>query len=317
MTFKFQLIVDSTVATKKVPAEVATKSVTDLKDLKTWLENANSVGKGEITVSSNIALNGENITVYDGTKLYIGNGNNGAAAATTTTGAANITGTGNIEIQSGAEVVVNISKWEVKGGTNGLTVSGSGTINVAKNCKIETADDANSSGGNDAWKKSLVGGLNCTDVAKQTLTETEKSVEVHVSAADTIVLTGEGNLTPFNSGFSITKEAQRKGTAQDSIQLYTIEMGGVTPESGDVKMTWYDSDGKAVTEAEKKNINYSDGGEYVVCAVGTKPCALKVEFTGTKTADTTESTETTPDATFTFYFNGLTSELNDGATPSA
>ena len=80
-------------------------------------------------------------------------------------------------------------------------------------------------------------------------------------------------------------------------------------------MTWYDSDGKAVTEAEKKNINYTNGGEYVVCAVVTKPCALKVEFTGTKTADTTESTETTPDATFTFYFNGLTGELKE-ATPT-
>ena len=316
VTFKFQLIVDSTVVTKKVPAEVATKSVETLADLKTWLEEANSVGEGKITVNKSIALNGESITVYDGTKLYIGAETTTAEMSAGSTNSANITGTGNIEIQSGAEVVVNISKWEVKGGTNGLTVSGSGTINVAKDCKIETADSADTNS-NDAWKKSLVGGLNCTDVLKQTVTETEKSVEVHVSAADTIVLTGEGNLTPFNSGLSITKEAQRKGTAQDSIQLYTVEMGGVAPQSGTVKMTWYDSDGKAVAEAEKKNINYSDGGEYVVCAVGTKPCALKVEFTGTKTADTTESTETTPDATFTFYFNGLTGELNDGATPSA
>lgn len=314
VTFKFQLIVDSTVATKNVPAEVATKSVANVTDLKTWLENANSVGKGEITVASGITLNGENITVYDGTKLYIGAAATTAEMSAGSTNSANITGNGNIEIQSGAEVVVNISKWEVKGGTNGLTVSGSGTINVAKNCKIETADSADTSS-NDAWKKSLVGGLNCTDVLKQTVKETEKSVEVHVSAADTIVLTGEGNLTPFNSGLSITKEAQRKGAAQDSIQLYTVEMGGVTPQSGTVKMTWYDSNGNAVTEAEKKNINYTNGGEYVVCAVGTKPCALKVEFTGSETTGATESTEKTPDATFTFYFNGLTGELKE-ATPT-
>ena len=84
-----------------------------------------------------------------------------------------------------------------------------------------------------------------------------------------------------------------------------------------MNMTWYDSEGKAVAETEeKKVIGYTEGGEYVVCAVGTKPCALKVEFTGTGTAGATEGTETTPDATFTFYFNGLNGNLTE-ATPSA
>lgn len=313
VTFKFQLIVDSTVVTKKVPAEVATKSVDTLDKLKTWLENANSVGKGEITVTGNIALDGESITVYDGTKLYIGAAATTAEVSAGGTSDANITGTGSIEIQSGAEVVVNINEWNVSGSTNGLTVSGGGTITVNSDKSIKTADTV---GDGDNYVSSLVGGIAYEDLGTVDATREELATTV-----DGITLAGGGKITPFSTSKTIAQLAQMKGSSQTAIKLCSMTLATGEVKNGEAELTWYDSTGSKVSESSRTNtetpkkVTITEGKFTLVASVGVDACALKVVVPAAKQSSDDRGAEE-PQLTFVIKFNGFSAELKEEAAPT-
>ena len=314
VTFKFQLIVDSTVATKNVPAEVATKSVADVTDLKTWLENANSVGKGEITVASGITLNGENITVYDGTKLYIGAAATTAEMSAGSTNSANITGNGNIEIQSGAEVVVNIENWSVTGGNEGLKVSGDGTITVNSGKSIKTAEQA---GNGEGYVSSLVGGIAYEDLNEVDATQGTMAVTV-----DGITLAGEGKITPFSNSKTIKELAQMKGAGQTAMKLCSMTLTTGEVKNGKAELTWYDSTGNEVSGSNEtrtetpKEVTITEGKFTLVASVGVDACALKVVVPAEEQGTSERGTTGEPRLTFVIKFNGFSGNLTE-TTPDA